>query len=322
MLSRVAESIYWMSRYIERAENVARFIEVNHNLTLSFQGDFTPQWAPLIYTTGDEALFEEHYGSNSYDQRSVFQFLTFDTRNPNSILSCLNRARENARCVRENLTTAMWEEINKFFLQVRGAAARPVLSQPFDFLNDIKRSSHLIAGVTDATMSQGEGWHFSRIGRLLERADKTSRILDVKYFILLPDPKNVGTPMDAIQWAALLECTSALQMYRKFHGRIVPLKVADFLILDRLFPRSMHFCIIRVEESLHAVTGVAGGGFSNPAEKQVGRLKAELDYTHIDDVISQGMHQFIDRFQGQLNHVGAAIHESFFQRDPATVSNP
>ncbi len=317
MLSRVAESIYWMSRYIERAENVARFIDVNHNLSLSFQGDFNPQWAPLIYTTGDEELFEEFYGTGSYDQRHVFQFLTFDTRNPNSILSCLTQARENARSVRENLTTVMWEEINKFFLQVRGAAARPVLTQPFDFLNTIKRSSHVVWGATDATMSHGEGWHFSRIGRLLERADKTSRILDVKYFILLPDPNDVGTPMDAVQWGSLLESTSALQMYRKFHGRIVPLKVADFLILDRLFPRSMHYCIIRVEESLHAVTGSAEGGFSNPAEKKVGRLKAELDYTHIDDVIGQGLHQFIDRFQVELNEVGLAVDQSFFQRDPA-----
>lgn len=316
MLSRVAESIYWMSRYIERAENVARFIDVNHNLTLSFQGDFTPQWAPLIFTTGDETLFEELYDTDSYDQRHVFQFLTFDNRNPNSILSCLTNARENARCVRENLTTAMWEEINKFYLQVRGAAARPVLAQPFDFLNDVRRSSHLIWGVTDSTMSQGEGWHFSRMGRFLERADKTSRILDVKYFILLPNPKDVGTPMDAVQWGALLESNSALQMYRKFHGRIIPKSVADFLILDRLFPRSMHHCIIRVEESLHAVTGTGEGGFSNPAEKLVGRLKAELDYTHIDDVIAKGMHQFIDGFQVQLNQVGNAIHESFFQRKP------
>ena len=121
MLSRVAESIYWMSRYIERAENVARFIDVNQNLTLNFQGDFAPQWAPLIFTTGDETLFEELYDTDNYDQRHVFQFLTFDKRNPNSIISCLTNARENARCVRENLTTAMWEEINKFYLQVRGA---------------------------------------------------------------------------------------------------------------------------------------------------------------------------------------------------------
>jgi len=319
MLSRVAESIYWMSRYIERAENVARFIDVNQNLSLNFQGNYTPQWSPLIFTTGDEALFEEHYGSDSYDQRHVFQFLTFDTKNPNSILSCLTRARENACSVRENLTTAMWEEINKFYLQVRGAAARPVLAQPFDFLADVRRSSHLVAGVTDATMSQGEGWHFSRMGRFLERADKTSRILDVKYFILLPNPKDVGNPMDAVQWGSLLESTSALQMYRRMHGRIIPLRVADFLILDRSFPRSMHFCIIRVEESLHAITGAAGGEFSNPAEKLVGRLKAELDYTHIDDVIGQGMHQFIDGFQLQLNRVGKAIHESFFQREPAKV---
>ena len=204
MLSRVAESVYWMSRYVERAENVSRFIDVNLNLTLDLGTAGGSQWAPLVYTTGDHQQFLDRY--HDFTQEKVIQFLTFDEKNPNSILSCLRAARENARTVREVISSAMWEEINKFYLMVSAAAVeqnKP--SSPFDFFNQIKLSSHMLQGVTDATMSHGEAWHFARIGRLLERADKTSRILDVKYFVLLPNVADVGTPLDSIQWAALLK---------------------------------------------------------------------------------------------------------------------
>ena len=150
------------------------------------------------------------------------------------------------------------------------------------------------------------------MGRLLERADKTSRILDVKYFMLLPSVADVGTPLDTMQWSALLESASALEMYRKRHGRITPAQVADFLILDREFPRAMHFCLIEAEESLSAITGNRGGRIYTTAEQQLGRLRSELDYTHIDEIIDQGLHEFIDHFQVRLNEVGQAMHESFF----------
>jgi uncharacterized alpha-E superfamily protein len=225
MLSRVADSIFWMSRYIERAENVARFIHVNLKLSLDLGMGTADQWAPLVYITGDQDQFAEKYGEAN--NRAVIDFLAFDSTNPNSIVSCLRAARENARTVREMISSAMWEEINKYFLSIRSAANnRAIFDSPFEFFNQVILSSQLVQGITDATMSHNEAWHFHRMGRLLERADKTSRILDVKYFILLPSAEDVGTAVDTIQWSALLESASALEMYRKEYGRITPQDVA------------------------------------------------------------------------------------------------
>jgi len=311
MLSRVADSIFWMSRYIERAENVARFIHVNLKLAIDIGPATVGQWAPLVYTTGDQDGFKERYGTPS--QREVIEFLAFDPENPNSIISCLRAARENARTVREMISSLMWEELNKFFLNVRAATSdQNVLDNPFDFLQQVILSSHLMDGITDATMSHNEAWHFFCMGRLLERADKTSRILDVKYFILLPSVGDIGTAIDTIQWSALLESASALEMYRKRHGRITPANVADFLILDREFPRAMHFCLIQAEESLTAITGNRGGRVYTSAEQKLGRLRSELNYARIDEVIHAGLHEFIDQFQVRLNDVGEAISETFF----------
>jgi len=316
MLSRVAESIYWMNRYVERAENVARFIDVNLNLSIDLGTGLGEQWAPLVYITGDQEHFIERHGAP--EKRQVIEFLSFDAENPNSILSCLRSARENARTVREMISSAMWEELNKFYLMVRSAAnERGTLEPGFEFFEEIKLASHLLYGITDATMSHGEAWHFGRLARLVERADKTSRMLDVKYFLLLPAVSEVGTPLDTLQWSALLKSASALEMYRKRHGRITPTQVADFLMLDREFPRSMHFSLLKAEESLLAITGSPGGTFRSAAEQRLGRLRAELDYTHIDEIIAGGLHEFIDRFQIKLNQVGDAISETFFAQ-PAT----
>ncbi len=214
MLSRVADSIYWMSRYIERAENVARFIDVNLHLMLDLPLGSAQQWQPLVDTTGDHEDFAKRYGTAT--QQNVIQFLTFDAENPNSILSCLRAARENARSVREIISSEMWEQLNEFYLMVNNAADNANgLTDPQELFASVKMSSHLFQGVTDATMTHGEGWHFARLGRVLERADKTSRILDVKYFILLPTLADVGTAFDDIQWAAVLRSASAFEMYRK-----------------------------------------------------------------------------------------------------------
>jgi uncharacterized alpha-E superfamily protein len=318
MLSRVADSIFWMSRYIERAENVARFIDVNMHLAMDLGTEgvrAADQWAPLVTTTGDFELFTQFYGEP--DQRKAIEFLTFDERNPNSILSCLRLARENARTVREMISSSMWEELNKFYLTVQSAkATADLLNQAYDFFRQVKLSSHLLEGITVATMSHGEAWHFARMGRLLERADKTSRILDVKYYVLLPAVSEVGTPLDSVQWSALLESASALEMYRKRFGRIVPADVADFLILDREFPRAIHFCLIKCEESLLSITGGERGRFHTLAEKRLGRLRSDLDYTQITEIIDRGLHEFIDGFQIQLNKVGDAIHQTFFALRP------
>lgn len=324
MLSRVAESIFWMCRYIERAENVARFIDVNMHLAMDVGTEgirAADQWAPLVVTTGDNELFVELYGEP--DQHKAIEFLTFDGRNPNSILSCLRVARENARTVREMISSSMWEELNKFFLMVCSAkTAGNLLDSPYEFFKQVKLSSHLLEGITMATMSHGEAWNFARIGRLLERADKTSRILDVKYYVLLPSVSEVGTPLDTVQWSALLESASALEMYRKRFGRIRPADVADFLILDREFPRAIHFCLIKCEESLLAITGGERGRFHTLAEKRLGRLRSELDYTQIGEIIDQGLHEFIDAFQIRLNQVGDAIYDTFFALRPLALVPP
>ena len=318
MLSRVADSIYWMARYIERAENVARFIHVNLNLALDL-GPELEQWAPLVYTTGDEQAFQERFETSS--RQNVVQFLTLDEENPNSILSCLRAARENARTVRDMISSEMWEELNKFYLMVCEAPKdADDLAASFDFYGQVKSHGAMLEGLAESTMSRGEAWHFRRLGRMIERADKTSRILDVKYYLLLPSAADVGTPLDTNQWAALLKSASALEMYRKKHGPIGPHQVAEFLILDRDFPRSMHFCLIAAEQSLVAITGGGPATSRTPAEQRLGRLRSELDYASIQEIIKAGLHEFIDAFQSQLNTVGAAIFETFFAVQPVAGS--
>lgn len=316
MLSRVADAIYWLNRYIERAENVARFIDVNLHLMLDLPSESQQQWAPLVNTTGDRETFEENFGF--YTPENVIQFLTFDPDYPNSILGCVHRARENARSARDVISSEMWEQVNRFYLMVRNAAFGEfdVMVAPHEFFTQVKMAGHLFEGITDATMAHGEAWHFGRLGRLLERADKTSRILDVKYFIILPDVSYVGTPYDNLQWAALLRSASALEMYRKRWGRIDPYYVVEFLVLDVEFPRAIRYCVSRAEESLRAITGSAPGTYGNRAEQLFGRLRAKLDFGSTDDILHFGLHEFLDQLQGDLNDVGVAIYEDLFAPQP------
>ena len=313
MLCRVAESMFWMCRYLERAENQARFIEVTSNIALGYRGREDDLWSSLLHSGGDDENFNKHYSETS--RENVIRYLLFDRQNINSVVSCLAAARENARSIRENLTTPMWEAINRFYLRVRKSASETeqVLKQPHPFLEQIKRSAHQVIGVTTATWSRGEAWHFSSIGYQLERADKTSRILDVKYFILLPNPAQVGSQVDVVQWAALLESTSALQMYRRAHGRILPANVLDFLILNSRFPRSLRFCVREAESSLRAISGTPAHTFCNPAEQLLGQMSSQLNYARASDIISNGLHQFVDDFQSRINGVGQAVADSFFE---------
>ena len=311
MLSRVANSIYWIGRYIERAENLARFIDVTLNLLLDDPDDLVPQWEPLVRTTGDDAFFRERYGPATRD--NVICFLTFDVEYANSILSVLASARENARTVREAIPSESWEQLNEFYLFVRNASnGDDAVNTPSEFFAEVKRQSHLFSGVTDATMSHGVGWHFLNLARLLERADKTSRILDVKYFTLLPNIQDVGTTTDYLQWSAVLRSVSGFEMYRKLHHAITIKRVVEFLILNREFPRSIQYCVANAGRSLHGITGTAEGSFRNDPEQQLGRLNSELAYRDVESILEQGMHEFIDALQRQLNQLDVALAETFF----------
>jgi len=315
MLSRVADSVYWISRYVERAENVARFVDVNLNLMLDFSGSSEQQWSPLVDISGDTEDFAERYGEAT--QRTVIQFLTFDTKNPNSILSCMRAARENARSVREIISSDMWEHLNQTYLMLTAAARRRgEVSDPHELFTSVKIASQTFTGITDTTMTHNEGWHFCRLGRQMERADKTSRILDVKYFLLLPAIQDVGTTVDDVQWAAVLRSASAFEMYHKRHGRISPTRIVEFLLLDYDFPRSIHHALKAARESLHAITGTPSGMFRGPVEQLLGLLCSELAYAHLDEIIASGLHEYLDALQDRMNQIGGHIQDTFFSGRP------
>jgi uncharacterized alpha-E superfamily protein len=207
----------------------------------------------------------------------------------------------------------MWLQLNKFYLMVNSASGRlAALDSLTEFFSEIKQASHLFTGITDATMTHSEAWHFCRMGRKLERADKTSRILDVKYYLLLRSAQDVGTPFDDIQWAAVLRSASAFEMYRKRHGRISPNSVVEFLMLDREFPRAIQFCLLAARDSLHAISATPLGTFRHPPEKLLGQLCSDLSFAGVEEIIQYGLHEYLDELQTKVNAIGAGIHETFF----------
>ena len=312
LLSRVADAVYWLSRYVERAENIARYIGVNLNLQLDLPLTPAQQWQPLVATTGDAEAFAKKYGEAKQD--NVIEFLAYDDENPSSIVSCLRSARENARSVRETISPEMWAQINSMYLHIQAHDFIPQPERLLDSFREIRLGCHLFQGITDATMSHNEAWHFLRVGRKLERADKTSRILDVKYFLLLPSVKDVGTPYDDIHWSAVLKSVSGFEMYRKKYGRITPRNVVEFLVMDREFPRAIQYCISEANESLHRITGTPIDAFRFRSEQVLGMLESELNYGVVDDILVSGLHEYLDTLQGKMNNVDNALRVDFMGR--------
>lgn len=309
MLSRVAESIYWMCRYIERAENIARVLKVNWHLTLDASSD--PQWHPLISIMADENYFDDHYPEVS--QANVMRFLACDREYPNSIYNCLRQARENARSIREIIPADLWEQVNVFYHTVEQQTQdNTILESPHEFLGSVVKGSNEFIGRGYTTMMHDEGWHFCRMARMLERADKTSRILDVKYFFLLPKAEDVGSNLDNIQWQALLRSASALQAYRQIYGPISPTHVVDLLLLGYGFPRSVKYCVDRLQRSIAFVSGSPPGLYTNEAERICDRLRSQLACARVDEIIQSGLHEFVDSLQCQINDIGIALQQQFF----------
>lgn len=314
LLSRVANSIYWMSRYMERAENIARSIDVNLQLTIEQSLSPDAPWEALLAVTGDAKLFHKRYDRPS--RANVMRFLTLDREYPSSICRCVASARDNARTVRDVIPYEMWQQINAMNIMVTSTADDAIREdQPVGFYRSIKDASLLFAAITDATMSHNPAFEFSKLARLLERADQTSRVLDVKYFLLLPDPADVGGAMDVVQWAAMLRSVGALEMYRQVHGIITPRNVAAFLMLDPEFPRSVNHCLRHTEACLANIIG-PGGSVTADIERQLGRLRSQLQFAEIDHIIDRGMHEYIDDLQTQLNDIDSAINTAFFEFTP------
>ena len=310
MLSRVADSLYWINRYLERAENISRFLEVSEAMALDCPPGSAEPWLPLVDATGDRRSFDEAYPAGT--PRDVLQFLLLDRENPNSIVSCIAMARENARQIRDVITTEMWEQINDLHWSLQDGEA--IWSEPVqEQLRIIRKGCQIFYGITDATLSRDLSWLFSQLGRLIERADKTSRILDVKYFLLLPKPEDVGGVLDELQWITLLRTVGAYQMYRQsMQQAIHPTAVARFLLLDPIFPRSVRFCLQGINDTLQQIQNQPVQGPPNDLDCLRGQLLARWSYVRIDSLIATGLHEATDQLQRDLNQLHELIQNRYF----------
>jgi uncharacterized alpha-E superfamily protein len=314
MLSRVANSVYWINRYIERAENYARYVSVNFNLALDLPPQMANNWMPLLIATADDEEFCRLYDQASPD--NVLYFVSFDERNYNSILACVMAARENARTIRETISREMWESLNQFYWKVKDAA---IWAKGWDtgqyqlFFGEVKTYTQLFFGIIDSTISRNEGWHFGRLGKLLERADKTTRFLDVSHFTLVSNVEKNNPSLALLLNTSVLKSVSAYNMFRQQHNAITPSNIMEFLIFEANFPRSVRYCIRQAELSLYEISGRdTQKGPSNLAERTLSKLSSEIIFTDIADINQQGLHQFLDTFQQKNNEVGAAIQKTYF----------
>jgi len=311
MLSRVADAAFWLSRYMERAEAIARILDVNIQLLLDFEdptaGTAQQHWQPILATLEEQELFNELNQGITGD--AVMDFVTFEKKNPHSIISSITCARENARMVREQISSEMWEQINRLYLRVQSPSTKAgFLDSPIDFYRSLVDELHSFQGITDATMTHGEGWQFLQVGKFLERADSTSRVLDIKYHILLPSGEEVGGNMDITQWMAVLRSCSAMEAFLKTsHGQVTSWGVAEFLILHDTFPRSIRFCADNLDIALHQISGCDRAHFSNEAERLCGMLRSNLDYTNIKSVFATGLHQYLDQTQLRIIEICDAL---------------
>jgi len=312
MLSRVANSLYWMLRYIERADNLARLIEVNEQLLLDVERLDRERlegfWKPIILSTGEVERFEERYPQGG--SAEVVAFLTHDRGNPNSIVSCIAQARENGRMVRDQLSEAFWEELNSLYLFVTSGDGERVLgANPADYYETIRRASFAIQGIAASTTIRNESWEFMDLGRHLERADKTTRFLDIMHF--LPEPEE-GPEHDTNHWLAILRSCGGLGAFRvAYRGRLTPENVVEFLIFSRHFPRSVRYCIDRVDANLHNVSGSPRGSYADEAERCSGRLLSKLAYGSGGDVFEIGLHNFLDELQSDFNRIGEEMFRTY-----------
>jgi uncharacterized alpha-E superfamily protein len=300
LLSRVADALYWISRYLERAEHTARLVDVRLDLGLdrlpnSDRWDFEPLY---------EALRAPGAAMAPASPSGLIDVLVFDPANPGSVLACVTAARENARQVREEISSDMWEQVNAMYLRLKQARVEGVWSaRPHYVSRLVIEGVHLFEGVTDATMGHGEGWQYLQLGRFLERAGATAALVDQHFRGRAFVAANSG------RWAGLLRCCSALESYcRCYTADIRPERVTEFLLLNAEFPRSVRFAAARVEAAIRALAQLTGRGSGGRAERLAGRLHASLDYGQIDEILSDDPHGYLDaigRYCDQV-HLAAA----------------
>jgi uncharacterized alpha-E superfamily protein len=306
MLARVAHSIYWFGRYVERAENMARLVGVNANLLFDMPRRVEFGWSPLISITGGDELFRVWY--DQADEASVVRFLLVDENNPGSILSSLAKARENLRTSRDIFHREAWEGLNDLHLYVRDQGDRPAQRRYRQaFLDRVIRSTQHLSGLLGSTMSRDDAFNFLRIGFNLERAEMTSRIIDIRSESLLPHQSDELAPFQTIQWMSVLKSLSGYQMYRrKVRLRVSGPEVLRFLLQDKEFPRAVHFCLDKLESCLRRLPR------HEHCLAAIEKLQAVVVVAEVDRLVEAGLSEFLDSLQLRLNRLDGQIHATYF----------
>lgn len=309
MLARLADHLYWHGRYLERAEGLARLINVNAHLNLDLPGTIAPGWEPLVRITGNEALFGQFYGED-VGERQVAKFLIADERNPGSVRSTLALARENMRAARDVLPREVWEQMNGLYLRISEQISGNLSKRRrHETLNDLILGSQQIAGMLMGTMSQDHAYDFILIGRYLERADVTTRILDVRADDLLPEQAEDVPAFESIQWMSVLKSLTGYQMYRRHvRLRVAGPDVLRFLLRDRLFPRSVMFCLKAMESVINDLPGD-----DDRALRATAALMRHLDSARTVRLKGEPLSEFIDAVQIELGEIGQLISQTWFQ---------
>jgi uncharacterized alpha-E superfamily protein len=311
MLSRTADNLYWLARYVERAEYIARILDTTLRLTalpLAYVGS-TNEWESAVATAGCAGAFSEHY--KEANEETVTEFLAFSTANPSSIRNCFEAARLNARAVRTALTSEMWDAINGAWLELKRWGNGPRSREEFArYLRWVLGSSLRFDGSAYRTMLRNDAYWFSRIGVYMERADNTARILDVKYHLLLPALEKVGGPLDYFQWTSILRSVSALTAYHwVYRENVKPWLVADLLMLRDEMPRSLASCYENLVQNLDRIATAYGR--QGPAQRQARIVRARLENSKIDQIFQNGLHEFIDAFVEDNNRLGTAVSQQY-----------
>ncbi len=314
MLSRTADNLYWIARYMERAETAARLLQVGARIALlPTAHGYRNDWDSLLRASGNADGYGAKYGE--FAQGDIESYLFFDRDNPNSVASCITSAREGGRIVRTALTSQVWDALNTAFQELRLIDQRPRAGQDLSHLTDwVTRHSAMVRGAIDATLLRNDGYNFLNIGYYLERGDSTARLMDVKYYVLLPRADYVGSGLDNDQWSMLLRAMSA---HRAFHwaygGEVTSAKIAHFLILNPQCPRSLITCVAGMNNHMSRLAKLYGR--ETEAQTAAARLLSDLESQSPEKIFDEGLHEFLSRFIREAANLGVIIHNSYLSGD-------
>ena len=316
MLCRVADSLFWMSRYIERAENTVRLVDVNLQILLETDGANTDNigtfWHPIIESTGDLPIYSKLY--SDFESRSVMEYLTFSRDNPGSVISSIRSARENARMIRDQISEDMWEIINRLYLFLKNTDPKKIWKTgPYDFYKEIREYSNLFQGVTESTFPHAVGYEFIQAGRFIERADKTARILRAKVLMDAYWGKlKESNPLDGPQWLSILRACSAEEAFQQMHSQQLEANdIVEFLALSRYFPRSIRFCVAQLQKHVHAISECPLTHYSNEAERKCGILISKLNYCTIDEISGEHTDKFLGDITAILDEIAVELNNRY-----------